>query len=265
VSAAPARLETIVARRVLRRDLGGSSSPVRVDAEGGPWQVKLRGAAQGTAALVAEVVVAGLADALGLPVPERRVVVFPPGLPSDDRNDELADLLRASEGENLGFRLLADARPLRADDLSGVPLEFATRVRWLDWLVSNMDRGPENPNILVDGRGLWLIDHGASLPFQHDWRSVTEDSPRRSPPAPRHVFDPLPLDLAARDAELTRTLDRNVLARAVARIPESFLAPLVAEPTHEARERRRAAYAAFLWKRLRGPRPFGAEAPAGPR
>jgi len=263
VSAAPARLDTVLARRVLQRDLGGSSSPVRVDADGGPWQVKLRGAAQGTAALVAEVVVAGLAEALGLPVPERRVVVFPPGLPSDDRNDELADLLRASEGENLGFRLLPGARPLRPDDIAGVPLEFATRVRWLDWLVSNMDRGPANPNILVDGGHLWLIDHGASLPFQHDWRSVTEDSPRRSPPAPPHVFDGLALDLAARDAELTGALDRETLARAVACVPDSFLAPLVTGSTPEAVERRRAAYAAFLWKRLRGPRPFAAGAPAG--
>jgi hypothetical protein len=167
-------------------------------------------------------------------------------------------VLAASEGENLGFRLLPEVRTFAAADLPKVPLELAARVRWLDWLVANMDRSPENPNIIVDRAGCWLIDHGASLPFQHDWAAVTEDSPVRPVPVLPHVFDSLDLDLPRRDRELTACITREVLAKAAAVMPESFLTPLVLAPAEPERiERRRAAYAAFLWKRLRGPRPWG--------
>jgi len=252
--------------RVLRRDRRGSSSPVVVDTTDGTYVVKLRGAAQGTAALVAEVVVAALADVLHLPVPPRRVITLVRAQPTDDRNDELADLLVASVGENLGFRYLPSARPLRADELERVPLDFAAQVRWLDWLTMNSDRGPANPNILVDGSRYWLIDHGAALPFQHDWAAVTEAAPvRRAAPLP-HVFDRLETDMRGWDPLLTAIVTRATLSEAVTLIPDSFLRPLLPAPaTTDAAERRRSAYAAFLWKRLRGPRPFaeGARGRAG--
>jgi hypothetical protein len=234
---------------------------VVVDTADGAYVVKLRGAAQGTAALVAEVVVAALADALHLPVPPRRIITLAPAQPTDDRNDELADLLAASVGENLGFRYLPAARTLRAEDLAHVPPDFAAQVRWLDWLTMNPDRGPANPNILVDGSRYWLIDHGAALPFQHDWAAVTEAAPmRRAAPFP-HMFDGLDTDLLGWDPLLTAIVTRATLADAVAPIPTSFLLPLVPAPaTTDAVERRRSAYAAYLWKRLRGPRPFAAVA-----
>ena len=41
---------------------------------------------------------------------------------------------------------------------------------WLDALISNVDRTPRNPNLLVWHERLWLIDHGAALFFHHrDW------------------------------------------------------------------------------------------------
>src|SRR5262245_61167283 len=131
---APAPVEVV---RVLRRDRRGSSSPVVVETTDGEWILKLRGAAQGTAALVAEVIVGGIADRLGLPVPERRVLRLAPDTPTDDRNDELADLLNASRGENLGFRFLDRARTPRPEEIARVSADFASQVRWLDWLVMN--------------------------------------------------------------------------------------------------------------------------------
>ena len=48
--------------------------------------------------------------------------------------------------------------------------ELAAEVVWLDALVSNVDRTPRNPNLLVWHERLWLIDHGAALYFHHrDW------------------------------------------------------------------------------------------------
>src|SRR5688500_14960100 len=55
------------ARRVLSRLRSGSSSPVLVETPAGRFVAKLRGAAQGPSALIAEVVVAELAERLGLP------------------------------------------------------------------------------------------------------------------------------------------------------------------------------------------------------
>jgi HipA-like protein len=247
------------ALRVLRRDRRGSSSPVVIETPDGDYVVKLRGAAQGTAALVAEIVVAALADTLALPVPSRRIITIGASQLTDDRNDELADLLDASVGDNLGFRYLPTARPLQPWDLATIPLDFAAQVRWLDWLIMNPDRGPGNPNILVDGSRYWLIDHGAALPFQHDWQAVTETSPLRAAPAIPHVFDGITTHLAEWDPLLTALVTREALAETVALIPDSFLRPLLPPPwTAEAAERRRLAYAAFLWKRLGGPRPFGA-------
>src|SRR5215467_14981091 len=104
------RMQIVDARRILSADRRGSSWPVIVDADGGPWFTKLRGAGQGTAALVAETIVAELAEALGLNVPARTLVRVAPNIESLDRDGELRALLDASAGINLGFVFLAGAR-----------------------------------------------------------------------------------------------------------------------------------------------------------
>src|SRR5262245_26471595 len=180
-------LQRLTADRVLRRDRRGSSSPVVVETDSGRYLVKLRGAAQGPATLVAEVVVGGIADLLGLAVPARVVIELSATTPTDDANDELADLLFASQGDNLGFQFLERAHPLHPAEVRDVPKDWASQVRWLDWLVLNPDRTPANPNILGVGSRYWLIDHGAALPFQHDWAQVTEATPLRLEP-PGHLF-----------------------------------------------------------------------------
>lgn len=254
-------LPPLVAGRIRSRDRRGSSSPVVVDTSAGRYLVKLRGAAQGTGTLVAEVIVGALADRLGLPVPPRRVIQLLPDHPTDDRNDELADLLAASIGANLGFAYLDDARTLVPGEVGRLDPDFAAQVRWLDWLVQNPDRGPANPNILVQGRGFWLIDHGAALGFQHDWSAVTEQSPHR-PEAPLpHLLDGYALRIGHWDPLLTALLPRETITAAVDEVPDAFLRPLLpAGAGAEPLRRRRAAYAAFLWKRLQGPRPLAVAA-----
>jgi hypothetical protein len=240
-------------RRVLARVRSGSSSPVVVETPGGRFITKLRGAAQGPSALVAEVVVAELGERLGLPVPERVVIELGAEPETDDRNDELADLLAASMGENLGLRWLEQASVLGAHDAQRVDDEFAVRVLWLDALVMNPDRTPHNPNVLLANGQPWLIDHGAALTFQYDWARVSEDSPRAPVDHEQHLFGARSRLLASFDDALARTLSREVLVEALARVPDSFLA---GRPREWSPARARAAYVAFLWKRLRAPRPF---------
>jgi hypothetical protein len=256
------RLPTLRITSATRR---GSSRPIVVETPRGTRILKLCGAAQGTGALVAEIIVAELAEALGLLVPPRVLVDLPAEIETADWDDELADLLAASVGVNLGFDYLADAKDFTAADVERVPPATRATIMWLDRLVMNHDRSARNPNILWWAGQPWLIDHGASLSFQYAWDRVTEDAPRQPRLAREaHLFEHIVTsgELHAADAALAPQVTRELLADAVALVPEEFLLPLQGvgageradEPSRLARQR--AAYVAFLWKRLRAPRPF---------
>jgi hypothetical protein len=231
---------------------GGSSSPVIVETPGGRFVLKLRGAGHGVLSLVAELVVGALADRLGLPVPERALVDLEPDFRSDDRNDELADLLARSVGLNVGFRLLDGARTPRPEELARLDDDFAARVLFLDGLTQNPDRTHANPNILFWNARPWLIDHGSAFPFQHDWSSVTEATPREAESYRQHVFAERTQLLPRFDDALALRLPRAALSAALAEVPDTLLG----DSSHDSPARTRAAYEAYLWKRLKTPRPF---------
>ena len=243
----------VVARRVLSADRRGSSWPVLVETDGGLRFTKLRGAGHGTAALVAEMIVATLAEAIGLNVPARSLVQVDSGIESLDRDGELRALLDASAGVNLGFAYLESAHVLRPEEIARVTRDDATAIVWLDRFVMNPDRTDRNPNLMLSGDTLWLVDHGAALGFQYSWSTVTESSPRRPDVFEPHVLRDRVTDLAEWDAIFAARMEREVIERAVAEVPDSFLEPLSSEGA-EALPRRRAAYSAFLWKRLKAPR-----------
>lgn len=263
-------MRALHARRVLAADKRGSSWPVLVEtdeeAERGKQFTKLRGAAQGTGALVAEVIVAELAESLGLRVPARALVHFPAAIESLDENDELADLLGASAGVNLGFAYLEDASSFApTSDVARVSEDDAAAILWLDGLVANPDRTARNPNLLWQGETLWLIDHGAALGFQYSLPDVDAAAARR-PYALRepHLLQSRVPDVATWDAALAERLTPDVVARAVAEVPDEFLAPLLAANGAETLGTRRTAYVDFLRRRLESPRPFLAPVVAPP-
>jgi hypothetical protein len=244
-------MEACRARRVLRADRRGSSWPVIVETDAGIFHTKLRGAPQAPSSLVAEIIVGALADTLGLSVPARVWVRFGADLRVDDRHEELAQLIGFSRGWNLGFQYLTDAREFVADDARRIETRLASTIVWLDGLVQNPDRTARNPNLLWSQQRLWLIDHGASLGFHHRWRQVTEDSPRSTGWSHRdHVLIARATELPLIDPDLAGLLDRAALERAVEEVPDEFLSD------SNTPGRRRAAYVAFLWKRLKEPRPF---------
>jgi hypothetical protein len=241
------------ARRVVSTLKRGSSWPVVVETDSGRFVTKLRGAAQGVPALIAEVIAAELATIAGLPVPERVIVELEWPMPSDLRVDEFLDLLSRSPGENLGFRWLEGARELTPKELAAVPDEFAGALLWFDALVSNYDRSASNPNLLWWKGQPWLIDHGATLTFQYDWAGISEATPREPFALDAHVFAERRALLLAADAALSPRFDRARLERAVGVVPESWLCDAF---PNEDPARVRASYHAFLWKRLKAPRPF---------
>src|SRR3954453_22296259 len=134
----------------------------------GPSVVKYSGAGQGLPVLVAEIVSGELARGLGLPVPELVIVDLDPALGASEPDQEVQDLLRRSPGLNLGMDFLPGALDLDPAAFAVDP-GFAGRVLWFDALVGNVDRTWRNPNLLYWHGRLHLIDHGATLTFQHSW------------------------------------------------------------------------------------------------
>lgn len=253
-------MQTVMGRRVLAAERRGSSWPVLVDTEAGVLFTKLHGAAQGPGALVAEVIVAELAESLGLRVPARTLVRFGERIESADRNDELAQLLRASAGLNLGFAYLEDAVPFApTTDVDRVDAGEAAAILWLDALTANPDRTAHNPNLLWHTDALWLIDHGAALAFQYALPDV-ETSAARRPYALRepHILQRRVEALARWDDSLAGRITPESIASAVRAVPDDFLAPLIrGEPVDPTSlRRRRHAYIDYLTRRLEPPRPF---------
>ena len=224
-----------------------------VETEAGLFVAKLRGAAQGVPALIAEIIVAEIAVSLGLPVAERSLLHLARDTPSLDKNDELAQLLGFSVGVNLGLRYLEGAVPPRPKQLAELDDDFVARVLWLDGLTQNPDRTARNPNLLFWHGRPWLIDHGAALTFQYTWSHLTEQSPREPTDFSTHVFDTKRALLPRYDAEFAARIGSTSLTRALEAVPDAFFEEAVAGATPEYSRR---LYHAFLWKRLRAPRPF---------
>src|SRR5690348_10957196 len=251
-------MQAVDGRRVLAAERRGSSWPVLVDTEAGVLFTKLRGAAQGPGALVAEVIVAELAESLGLSVPARTLVKFASNIESADQNDELRDLLRASEGLNLGFAYLEGAASFApATDIDRVGPEVAAAIVWLDGLTANPDRTARNPNLLWFQDELWLIDHGAALPFQYALPDMDTSVPRR----PYLLREPHLLQqrssAAEWDEQFAGRITRQAIIAAVGKVPDQFVAPLLhAAATRDALAERRLAYVEYLEHRLEAPRPF---------
>jgi hypothetical protein len=224
--------------------------------------VKFRGAGQGPKALIAELVVGQLAQAVGLPVPELAIVELSSAFGRSEPDPEIQDILRGSQGVNVGLRYLDGAFNFdagAAGDL--VTADFATRLVWLDALVTNPDRSHRNPNLLVWRRSPWLIDHGGALYAQHDWATV--DEARTRTPFVRirdHVLLDRAGDLGAVDAALAAALSPEVIARVLAQVPDELLLDPVGGREFASAAAARDRYRDYLTTRLRAPRDFVAEA-----
>jgi hypothetical protein len=201
----------------------GGSLPGLMEADDlGTYVVKYTGAGQGRKVLVAEVVTGELARGLGLPVPELVTVELDPALGAAEPDQEVQELLRASPGLNLGLDFLPGALDL---DPEAFPVDpgFAGRVLWLDALVGNVDRSWRNTNMLFWHGSPYLIDHGATLTFQHAWPGAAAWV-ERAYDAADHVLLGCAPDLEAADAALGPQLTPQLLQAAVDAVPQQWLA-----------------------------------------
>lgn len=148
----------------------GGSLPALADADDGfKYVVKFRGAGHGAKALIAEMIGGEIARALGLRVPELVFLDLDEDFGRTEGDEEIQDLLKASQGLNLGLHFLGGA--LTYDPVvNKIDPKEASLVVWLDAFLTNVDRTVKNTNMLIWNRELWLIDHGATLFFHHSWK-----------------------------------------------------------------------------------------------
>jgi hypothetical protein len=243
-------VRTVSATRYVTPLREGGSLPGLVEADDdGLYVLKFRGAGQGAQALVAELVAGEIGRALGLPVPELVLVELDAGLGRAEPDPEIQDLILASDGLNLGMDFLPGA--VAFGPLAGAELdqELAAAVVWFDALVTNIDRTPRNPNLLMWHDRLWLIDHGAALYVHHGDGDAVARAGEPFAPIRDHVLLPWAGSIAEADARLAPRLDADVIKAIFDQVPESWL-PAPA----------RGVQAKYLVRRLREPRAFATEA-----
>ena len=237
----------------------GGSLPAIVDTDDGLYVVKFRGAGQGPRALIAELIVGQLAEALDLDTPSLALIDVPSEFGRSEPDPEIQDLLRASHGTNVGFRYLDGAFNFAlAAARDVIDADFAARLVWLDAFVTNPDRTHRNTNLLVHERRPWLIDHGAALYAHHDWAAVDEARTHSPFPLIRdHVLITEADGLEDVDSELAARITDDLLRDILAAVPDDLLTDRAEFPDAAAARDR---YVQYLGTRVSGPRTFVAEA-----
>jgi hypothetical protein len=167
-----------------------------------------------------------------------------PVLGLGEPDPEVQELLKASGGLNLGMAFLG--RAIGFDPLAfEIGPEEAGRIVWFDALVGNVDRSWRNPNLLMWHGDLWLIDHGATMIWHHNWPGA-EASAARPYDAGDHALAPFAPDVAGAAAELAPLVTEELLAEVTARIPDEWL---TGEPGFDTPDALRQAYARPLLAR----------------
>jgi hypothetical protein len=238
-------LTEVTATRYVTPLREGGSLPGIVEADDlGTYVMKFTGAGQGRKTLVAEVVCGQLARRLGLRIPELVRIGLDPVIGLSEPDQEVQELLKASGGLNLGMDYLPGS--IGFDPLAyRVSSEEAGRVVWFDAVVNNVDRSWRNPNLLVWHGDLWLIDHGATMIWHHNWPGV-QASAAKPYNASDHVLAPFGPDIASAAAELAPQVTEELLTEVTADVPEEWL---TGEPGYDSTDALRRAYAAPLLER----------------
>lgn len=240
-------LRTVNVTRYVTPLREGGSLPALVEADDEfLYVLKFRGAGQGVKALIAELIAGEIARLLGLRVPEIVFVNLDPAFGRTEPDEEIQDLLRASEGLNLALHYLSGAITFDAL-VTTVDAKLASQIVWLDCLVTNVDRTPRNTNMLIWHKELWLIDHGASLYFHHSGQPWEEQAVRPFAQIKDHVLLPRATELDTVDAEFRAILTPERIQSIVRLIPDEWLSH---ELSVESADEQRAVYSQFLEKRL---------------
>lgn len=233
------QLRTVnVTRYVIPLREGGSLPAIAEADDEFMYVLKFRGAGQGVKALIAELIGCEIARTLGLKVPEVVFAELDEAFGRTEGDEEIQDLLKFSRGLNLALHYLSGA--ITFDPVvNTVDPELASRIVWLDCLLTNVDRTARNTNMLMWHNELWLIDHGASLYFHHSWTNWEEQSRKPFVQVKDHVLLRQATQLEKVDEVFRAMLTPQEIQSVVDLIPSEWLS---AESRDEAETNRRVYY-----------------------
>lgn len=240
-------LRTVNVTRYIQPLREGGSLPALAEADDGfKYVLKFRGNGHGPKALIADLLGGEIARMLGLKIPEIVFANLDEAFGRTEGDEEIQDLLQASQGLNLALHFLSGA--ITYDPVvTTVDAKLASKIVWLDAFITNIDRTFKNTNMLMWNKELWLIDHGAALYFHHTW--TTWETHAKSPFAlvKNHVLLPQATLLDEVDAEFKKLLGEEQLRGLVNLIPAEWLNW---EDVEETPEQIREVYFQFLTIRL---------------
>lgn len=233
-------------RYILPLREGGSLPTLGEASDGFRYVVKMRGAGHGEKALVSELIGGLVAKAFKFRTPELVLVNLDESFGITEPDPEVQDLLKKSEGLNLGLHFL-DGAATFDPAVNNVDELTASKIVWLDAFLTNVDRTRLNPNMMIWHNELWLIDHGASLYFHHSWRDPSQAALDPFAFISRHALLPYATRLEEADKLMRQAITPRTLEKIVDMIPEEWLND---ENNDLTAEMRRNGYKTFLVKRL---------------
>lgn len=214
--------EQELTRYILPLREGGSLPGLAEADDGFRYAVKFKGAGHGPKGVVSELIGGMVAKALKFNVPEYVLLHLGPLFGITEPDVEVQELLRKSEGLNLGLHFLDRAYTFEPTVNNTDPL-FASKLVWLDAYLTNIDRTRLNPNMMVWNGEVWLIDHGASLYFHHSGRDPEEAARDPFPYIKNHVMLPYASRLEEADRLMRQAITPRTLGKIVDLIPDEWL------------------------------------------
>ncbi|MDE6577038.1 MAG: aminotransferase class I and II [Muribaculaceae bacterium] len=233
-------------RYILPMREGGSLPLLGEAADGFRYVIKMRGAGHGKKALISELVGGLVAKAFKFRTPELVLLNLDSAFGITEPDEEVQELLRKSEGLNLGMHFL-DGAATFDPAVNNIDELTASKLVWMDAFLTNVDRTRLNPNMMIWHNELWLIDHGASLYFHHSWKDPETAALDPFLYISRHALLPYATRLEEADTLMRQAITPRTLNKIVDLIPEEWLEEEGGEITPADR---REGYRKFLTKRL---------------
>ena len=225
----------------------GGSLPALAEADDDfKYVLKFKGAGHGVKALIAELIGSEIARALGMKVPELVFADLDEAFGRTEADEEIQDLLKTSQGLNLALHFLSGAINFDPVVTQVEPL-LASKIVWLDSLITNVDRTFRNTNMLIWHKELWLIDHGASFYFHHSWTNMEKQAKTPFSLIKDHVLLPVASQLEEADTICKNLLTEEKIREIIALIPDEWLDW---EGNEESFDELRETYVHFLLVRL---------------
>ncbi|MGC3977608.1 MAG: aminotransferase class I and II [Paludibacteraceae bacterium] len=240
-------LRTVTVMRYILPLREGGSLPALAEADDDfKYVLKFRGAGHGVKMLISELLGGKITEALGLKIPELVFANLDVDFGRTEGDEEIQDLLKFSEGLNLGLHYLSGA--IAYDTSIKIDPLLASKIVWLDAFITNIDRTFKNTNLLWWHKELWIIDNGASFYFHHNWKNFDNAAKSPFPYIKDHVLLRQASKLDEADTFAKSVLDEDIFREIVNLIPEDWLHW---DDTDETPEQIRDIYFQFMATRLK--------------